>query len=84
MEKNLWIRSQDKSILIKADIFYINIDKDKEQEKAEYEIRSVAHGGCGYVTLGIYPTEKRAYEILDRLQDAIVDKRIEIIEMPNE
>lgn len=82
MKEKLWIRSQDKSILINADIFYI--DKDEEQEKAEYEIRSVAHGGCGYVTLGIYPTEKRAYEILDRLQDAIVDKRIEIIEMPNE
>lgn len=77
----LWIRSQDKAILIKVDnISYINISKDNEKE---------IHSLCSDFknVLGTYKTKRRALEVLDEIEDlmrSLCDSNFKIIryEMP--
>lgn len=60
----LWIRSQNKRMLTKLDYCYLEPVHKRE-----------ILGGNHYLinqSLGIYPTEKRALEILDEIQYAIL------------
>ena len=60
----MWIRSQDKKTLVKADKLIIGYDKDEKV----YEIHNV------YDSLGIYKSKERAIEVLDEIQERISPK----------
>ena len=60
----MWIRSQDKKTLVKADKLIIGYDKDEKV----YEIHNV------YDSLGIYKSKERALEVLDEIQERISPK----------
>lgn len=80
----LWVRSQDRLCLVKADLLVIE----------DNEIRNYVKGSEFYehVVLGTYKTKERALEILDEIQDIIdlcTDKKLTplptaIYEMPKE
>lgn len=58
----LWIRSQDKTKLVKADnISYLDVSDDYEKE-----VHSLWNDCKG--VLGIYKTKERALEVLDEIQ----------------
>lgn len=59
---DLWIRSQDKELLIKVDL--ISMDKVVE-ENGEYDIRF--HN----IVLGRYKSKERALEVLDEIQSKL-------------
>ena len=65
----MWIRSQDKKTLVKADKLIIGYDKDEKV----YEIHNV------YDSLGIYKSKERAIEVLGEIENKIMmNKVIEI------
>ena len=66
----MWIRSQDKKTLVKADKLIIGYDKDEKV----YEIHNV------YDSLGIYKSKERALEVLDEIQSCV--NNVNIYEMP--
>lgn len=57
----LWIRSQDKDILMEIKELRYN-NKDKDHSILAYDSKGV------YRILGIYKTKERALEVLDELQ----------------
>lgn len=59
----LWVRSQDKDILMKVDSLII--DEDKKCIFTHDKINSV---GMTY-TLGKYKTKERTFEVLDEIQE---------------
>ena len=59
----MWIRSQDKKTLVKADKLIIGYDKNEKV----YEIHNV------YDSLGIYKSKERALEVLDEIQEKIIN-----------
>lgn len=71
----LWIRSQDKTKLVKVTELYIDIPADFVQSgfgvytklKTEYNRVDI---------LGIYKTKERASEVLDEIQNILSPKRI--------
>ena len=69
----LWIRSQDKSHLIKAEEINIEIDEDGF-------VGIWTYGTNKYLKyyLGSYKSEKRALEVLDEIQKELYMKRIQI------
>ena len=66
----MWIRSQDKKTLVKADKLIIGYDKDEKV----YEIHNV------YDSLGTYKSKERAIEVLDEIQSCV--NNVNIYEMP--
>lgn len=61
----LWIRSQDKTKLVKIDnISYMDMSENMNQE--EHSLWNDCKG-----ILGIYKTKKRALEVLDEIQEKI-------------
>lgn len=65
----MWIRSQDKKTLVKADKLIIGYDTDEKV----YEIHNV------YDSLGTYKSKERALEVLDDIENKIMmNKVIEI------
>lgn len=65
---NLWIRSQDKTKLVKADnIVYMDSSEDYEKE-----VHSLWNDCKGI--LGTYKTKERALEVLDEIQEFIENK----------
>lgn len=84
----LWIRSQDKTILQKVNKLYVC----KYAEKKGYGIYDLLYNDlddCD-VPLGFYKTRERALEVLDRIQE-VVEYRYNnckndfmILEMPEE
>lgn len=63
----LWIRSQDKGMLIKANEIYIDRNFDEIVKKYAYDIR------INDIIVGNYETEKRALEILNEIQEILID-----------
>lgn len=62
---NLWIRSQDKTKLVKVDnISYLDVSDDYEKE-----VHSLWNDCKG--VLGIYKTKERALEVLSEIQEYI-------------
>jgi hypothetical protein len=83
----LWVRSQDRLKLVKAD--YISIDEVMNTtykygdigKPSEYAIRSIS-------TLGFYKTKERALKVLDEIHNLLIitekGQSILIYEMPKE
>ncbi len=66
----LWIRSQDKTKLVKVDnISYLDVADDYEKE-----VHSLWNDCKG--VLGIYKTKERALEVLDEIQNILRPKGI--------
>ena len=68
----LWIRSQDKKMLIKNDALAV-------EPSVQYEVIT-----NGFNILGKYQSEKRALEVLDEIQTYISEKFAEVYDMPEE
>lgn len=58
----MFIRSQDKKLLVKTDCIYINDNLNVQCLKGEE-----------LIYLGTYDSEERALEVLDMIQDSIED-----------
>ena len=82
---DLWIRSQDKEILIKVDRIGI-----EEFENGYGIVTYERIGTKNEFGLGLYTTKERALEVLDEIQRHLVvindknDDMFYIYEMPNE
>jgi hypothetical protein len=77
----LWIRSQDKTILMKIDNLLIDDDR-----KTIYTNNYINGMGFTY-TLGIYKSKERALQILDEIQhylETVIDVSQMVYEMPKE
>lgn len=59
----LWVRSQDKRILIKVDNVFLNANYDNK--------RISTYDGDSNTTLGEYKTKERALEVLDEIQNIL-------------
>ena len=70
----LWVRSQDKEILMKAN----RIDAD---DKNIIVWDNDCH--CGETYMGEYKSKERALEILDEIQKTIINNEVIRIIMPN-
>lgn len=76
----LWIRSQDKTILVKAK----NIIIDKNDFSLYQQVNENIQ-----IVFGMYKTKERALEILDEIQRIIMEKELAdyktyVYEMPEE
>ena len=81
----LWIRSQDKEALIKADkIFYWNTCPEMPNTGKHYLGNKEWVGNADYTKLGEYNTKERALEILDEIQEILKPKIIAHIRPSNE
>ena len=81
----LWIRSQDKDILVKVDSLLIDDNNNDIYTQCWVGVNLETY------TLGKYKTKERALEILDEIQQLIVEyyqsldyKIVPIYEMPKE
>lgn len=61
----LWVRSQDKTKLVKVNQLEYDYTKIKEEER--HKIITVLNNDC--FVLGIYKTKERAFEVLDEIQE---------------
>ena len=67
----LWIRSRNKNILIKADFIYIEPVSIKEKDGCYIKTKHGINNGYSDYTLGHYKTKERALEVLDEIQKLI-------------
>lgn len=83
MKMELWIRSQDKSSIVKVDNLYVSVgnyicyyvEKGKEVPNTYYRPSG---------ELGRYKTQKRAIEVLDEIQDELISSDFMPIEKNEE
>lgn len=64
----LWIRSQDKEILMKIDNINLGLDVDSNEP---CRLFTFVGGAVTSFTLGIYRSKERALEVLDEIQKKI-------------
>ena len=64
---DLWIRSQNKEILVKTDKIKI------EREYIDFKDKEIFHINIAYDELGKYSTKERALEILDEIDKLMSD-----------
>ena len=76
---DLWIRSQDKKLLMKS------IELRYNQKKEDYSILAYDTKG-DYRLLGIYKSKERALEVLDEIQEILETRTVSqmVYEMPKE
>lgn len=67
---NLWIRSQDKEILMKIDNINLGLDVDSNEP---CRLFTFVGGAVTSFTLGIYRSKERTLEVLDEIQRLIED-----------
>ena len=67
---NLWVRSQDKTNLVKIRQISVNY-QDNKQIIANYIPEIYENSSCYYELLGTYKTKERAIEILDEIQSLL-------------
>ena len=67
---NLWVRSQDKTNLVKIRQISLNYRNNK-QIIANYMPDSFENSGEYYELLGTYKTKERAIEVLDEIQSLL-------------
>lgn len=67
---NLWVRSQDKNILMKVN--RVCFQRNIEDEPTIYGYENYEN----YERLGIYKTKERALEVLDEIQSLLLPKLI--------
>ena len=63
---NLWIRSQDKEILMKIDNINLGLDVDSNEP---CRLFTFVDGAVTSFTLGIYRSKERALEVLDEINN---------------
>lgn len=64
----LWIRSQDRRVLVKVDNIFLN---------ANYENKMICCNDNGEtVDLGHYETKERALEVLDEIQEKLMIRKV--------
>lgn len=91
----MWIRSQDKEILIKVDNIRIKHEYEQKKVNDNYGRTCAYINGkyrCSYIYsdstwLGEYETKERALEILDEIEKYInsdVMMNLDVYEMPKE
>ena len=73
---NLWVRSQDKTNLVKIRQISLNYQNNK-QIIANYIPDFYPNSGEYYEFLGTYKTKERALEILDEIQQMLKNETIE-------
>lgn len=66
----MWIRSQDKEILMKVDNINLGIDVDTNEPT---RIFTFVDKTVTSFTLGIYKSKERAIEVLDEIQEYLID-----------
>lgn len=79
---NLWIRSQDKSSIVKVDNLYVSVgnyicyyvEKGKEVPDTYYRPSG---------ELGRYETKERALEVLDEIQNILISKHMISLDYKN-
>lgn len=69
---NLWIRSQDKEILMKIDNINLGLDVDSNEP---CRLFTFVDGAVTSFTLGIYRSKERALEVLNEIELALGCKR---------
>lgn len=67
---DLWIRSQDKEILMKVDNINLGIDVDTKKPNRLF---TFVDGVTTSFTLGKYKSKERAIEILDEIQSYLIN-----------
>ena len=75
----IWIRSQDREMLIKVSEF--NIKQQRFDDMRKHEI------WFGKSFLGVYATKERCLEVLDEIEKAIEESNIkgrQVYQMPKE
>lgn len=74
----MWIRSQDKEMLIKAVCIYLGSENHEDCIRA-----SSVNGIIGYI--GKYSTKEKALKVLDEIQKHIYDYQLEgVFQMPQD
>jgi len=68
----LWVRSQDRTKLVKVNQLEYDYTKIKEEER--HKIITVLNNDC--FVLGIYKTKERAFEVLDEIKNQLLDNVI--------
>ncbi|WP_069649666.1 hypothetical protein [Caloranaerobacter ferrireducens] len=76
----MWIRSQDKKMLIKANVIQV-CSLDDEYTQIWGYVNEISEPQYNGFILGEYKTEERALEVLDDIQNRIKEG-ISIYEMP--
>lgn len=71
---DLWIRSQNKSMLQKVNKLYVTT-YDEEKDYGIYDINNDDLDDCD-IPLGFYKTRERALEVLDEIQNILRPKYI--------
>lgn len=63
----MWIRIQNKEVLVYANNFYIMKTRGEEKYEISY------FDGDSFVKLGFYKSKERAVEVLDEIQEKIIN-----------
>lgn len=71
----MFIRSQNKEILIDANTIYLD-----SSIKNSYRINALSNA-APYFMIGEYSTEEKALKVMDMIQNAITGKRFEFIDI---
>jgi hypothetical protein len=77
IDMDLWIRSQDKEVLMKTNVLKCVEYDDK------YIINGYGTYECDNYDLGIYNSKERALEVLDEIQGTIINNKITNLIIPN-
>lgn len=70
----IWVRSQDKKMLVEASNFGINDEGYYGSKSTHYTIDCDVHDST--FELGKYSTEEKAFKVLDKLQEALTPRLI--------
>lgn len=77
---DLWIRSQDREVLLKTQI----VELEEMEKDEEYWIYAGHELYEPYRVFGVYHSKERALEILDEIQSRIDNLMDAVYEMPKE
>lgn len=72
----MWIRSQDKTVLIKCNNFSVECYTDSKTNIKSFDIETIESHTGTYTTLGSYSTKEKALKVLDKIQSAIIKSEI--------
>ena len=67
----MWVRSQDKTVLIKCNNFSVECYTDSKTNIKSFGIETIESHNGTYTTLGSYSTKEKALKVLDMIAQAI-------------
>ena len=76
---SIWVRSQDKELLMKVDNINLGIDVDTNEPT---RIFTFVDGTVTSFTLGTYKSKERALEVLDEMQSYLENNYLSINDIP--